>query len=72
MMPVRAQGYFIGGAEILAFAKEDSWADCDLRGVARPVAAVAEGDGEHCSKFRSDAIQNGTSCTAKRRQGYAA
>jgi hypothetical protein len=34
------------------------------------VAAVAEG--EHCSKFRLDAIQNGTSCTAKQRQGYAA
>jgi hypothetical protein len=35
------------------------------------VAAVVEDEGEHCSKFRSDAIQNGTSCTAKQRQGYA-
>jgi hypothetical protein len=38
-----------------------------LRGVAWPVVAVVEGDGDHCSKFRSDEIQNGTSCTAKRR-----
>jgi hypothetical protein len=42
-MPVRAQSDFVGGAEILAFAKEDSWADCDLRGAAWPVAVVAEG-----------------------------
>jgi hypothetical protein len=34
------------------------------------VAAVVEGDSEHCSKFRLDAIQNGTSCAAKQRQGY--
>jgi len=45
---------------------------CDLRGVYDPVAAVAFGDGEtHCSKVRSDEIQDGTSCGAKWRQGYA-
>jgi hypothetical protein len=36
------------------------------------VDAVAEGDSEHCLKFRSDEIQNGTSCGAKQRQGHAA
>ena len=27
--------------------------------------AVAEGDGEYCSKFRSDEVRNGASCEAK-------
>ena len=30
--------------------------------------AVAEGDGEHRSTFRSDDVSNGTSCGAERRQ----
>jgi hypothetical protein len=35
---------------------------CDLREVHDPVAAVAVGDGEtHCSKVRSDEVQNGSS-----------
>jgi hypothetical protein len=35
-------------------------------------AAVAAGDGEtHCSKFRSDEVQNGTSCGAKQQQSHA-
>ena len=39
---------------------------CDLRGVHDPVAAVAFGDGEtHCSKVRSDEVQDGPSCGAK-------
>ena len=31
------------------------------------VDAVAESDGEHCSKFCSDEVKNGTSCGAKQR-----
>ena len=47
-------------------------AACDLRGVHDPVAAVAAGDGEtHCSKVRSDEVQDGPSCGAKQRQGHA-
>jgi hypothetical protein len=47
---------------------EDSWDSGFSDGLHSPVAAGAEGDGEHCSKFRSDAIRNGTSCGAKWRQ----
>jgi hypothetical protein len=40
----------------------------DLRGVHDPVAAVAVSDGEtHCSKVRSDEVQDGPSCGAKQR-----
>jgi hypothetical protein len=35
------------------------------------VDAVAENDGEHCPKFRSNEVQDGTSCGAKQRQGHA-
>ena len=40
-------------------------AACDLRWVQRRFPAIAERDGEHCSKFRSDEVQEGTSCGAK-------
>lgn len=33
--------------------------------------SVTEDGGERCSKFRSAEIQNGASCIATRRQGYA-
>jgi hypothetical protein len=36
------------------FIKEDGWTSCDLRGMHGSVGAVAAGDGEHCSMFRSD------------------
>ena len=43
-----------------------------LRWVQGPVAAVACGDGEtHCSKVRSDEVQDGPSCGAKQRKGRA-
>jgi hypothetical protein len=51
--------------------RKDGGVSGDLRGVAWPVGAVAEGDGEHCSMFRSDKVSNGTSCGAKQRQGHA-
>jgi hypothetical protein len=35
------------------------------------VVLVAAGDGEHCSKFHSDNVSDGTSCGAKERQGHA-
>ncbi|MGQ0695199.1 MAG: hypothetical protein ACT4OL_06430 [Nitrospiraceae bacterium] len=44
-------------------------ATCD--GLHGFLGAVAEGDDEHCLKFRSDEIQNGTSCAAKQGQGHA-
>src|SRR5678809_898837 len=43
----------------------------DLRWVQGPIAAVAAGDGEHCSRVRSDKVQDGTSCGAKQREGRA-
>jgi hypothetical protein len=39
------------------------FATCD--GLHDLADAVAEGDGEHCSKFRSDEVRNGASCEAK-------
>ena len=55
----------------LVLLKEDGETSCDLRGVHGSVGAVVSHDGEHCSKFRSDAVMDGTSCGAKQRQGHA-
>ena len=34
-------------------------------GLLGPMGAVASSDGEHCAKFRSDEVLDGTSCGAK-------
>ena len=64
------------------FSMEVDGASGDLRGVhglavrspfsptqplAREDAPFAQGDGEHCPKFRSDEVRDGTSCGAKQR-----
>lgn len=50
------------GDETVPHVQEDSWADYHLRRVHGVGAAVGEGDGETCSKFRLDEIRNGSSC----------
>jgi len=43
----------VAARSVLYWSSEDGGAWSDLRGVHGPVVAVAERDGETCSKFRS-------------------
>ena len=52
--------------------KEERWNSATCEGLQGPVVAVAAGEGEHCSTFRSDEVGDGTSCGAEQRQGHAA
>jgi hypothetical protein len=54
--------YILLPSSLVSFRTEVDGRLSDLRWVQGLVATVAAGDGEtHCSKFRSDVVENGTS-----------